>query len=257
MPESRRELVYRIIEQKGQVTINELVDMFPSVSSMTIRRDLDSLEAGNKIVKIKGGAKSINHLSRNMVKNDVEDDYFRREMLNPQAKRIIAQKAAPFAEEGRSIFVDGGSTMMSLTRLMLNGRFFILTNGVNVALELSVNKSAKVNLLGGQLNRSNFCVSGASALEQIKSINIDIAFIGSSGFSAEDGFTNGDFNECELKHAITKKAKKKIILMDSTKLGRNMPYTFCYPDEVDVLILDNSPDDELLEIARKSGLQIL
>lgn len=256
MPEARRNLIYDLIEKKGEVTIAELALVFPDVSSMTIRRDLDVLENENKIVKIKGGAKSISHLSRSMIKGNIEDDYARREMLNPVAKAEIAKKAAPLAEEGRSIFIDAGSTMMSLASCLLDGRYCIVTSGVNVALEMALNKSAKVHLLGGQLNRSNFCISGAGALEQIKAINIDIAFMGASGFSAEDGFTNGDFNECELKKAVIKKAKKTIILMDSAKLGKSMPYTFCNLEDIDALVIDK-PTEKLLSLAEDAGIKIV
>ena len=256
MPEARRNLIYELIEKKGEVTIAQLAELFPDVSSMTIRRDLDVLENENKIVKIKGGAKSISHLSRNMIKGNVEDEYVRRELLNPVAKTEIAEKATPFAEEGRSIFIDAGSTMMSLASNLLEGRFYVITSGVNVALEMSLNKHAKVNLLGGQLNRSNFCISGAGALEQIKGMNIDIAFMGASGFSEDGGFTNGDFNECELKKAVIKKAKKTIILMDSTKLGKSMPYTFCNLSDVDVLVTD-TPTKKLISLAKAAGTKIV
>lgn len=256
MPENRRNLIYELIEKKGEVTIAELTDMFPDVSSMTIRRDLDALEHENKIVKIKGGAKSISHLSRSMIKGNVEDDYVRREMLYPGLKAEIATKAAPLAEEGRSIFIDAGSTMMSLASHLLEGRYYVITSGVNVALEMALNKHAKVHLLGGQLNRSNFCVSGAGALEQIKEMNIDIAFMGASAFSAEGGFTNGDFNECELKKAVIKKAKKTIILMDSTKLGKSMPYTFCQLSDIDALVTDK-PSEKLISLAKEAGIKLV
>lgn len=255
MPEIRRNLIYDLIERKGEVTIAELTEMFPDVSSMTIRRDLDALENENKIVKIKGGAKSISHLSRTLIKGNVEDDYVRRELLNPSLKSEIAKKAAPLAEEGRSIFIDAGSTMMSLASNLLDGRYYVITSGVNVALEMSLNKHAKVHLLGGQLNRSNFCVSGAGALEQIKEMNIDIAFMGASGFSEDGGFTNGDFNECELKKAVIKKAKKTIILMDSTKLGKSMPYTFCQLSDIDALVIDK-PSEKLLELIKETDVEL-
>lgn len=257
VPETRRNLIFDIIEQKGEITIIELCEMFPEVSSMTIRRDLDVLEHENKIVKIKGGAKSINHLSRAVKMESVEDDYVRREMSNPMAKALIAKKAVPLLEEGRSVFIDAGSTMMSLVAHLGEGRYYIFTSGVNVALSASANKHAKVNIMGGNLNKSNLCISGASAINQIKDINIDIAFVGASGFSHEDGFTNGDFNECELKRAVIKKAKKTIILMDSSKFGKNLPYTFAHPEDIDVLVLDKSPDETLKEIAKQANMQII
>ena len=252
----RRKSIYDLIEQKGEIKIHELEALFPAVSSMTLRRDLDFLENEHKLVKIKGGAMSLSHLSRSVLQN-VEGDYAQREFLNAAGKRTIAEKAAPLAESGRSIFIDAGSTMMQLARLLHNGRFSVVTNGVNVSLELAQNKSATVNLVGGEINRNNLCVSGAGALEHLKNINIDIAFMAASGYTPEDGFTNGSYYEYELKRHVAQKAKKTIVLMDHTKLGKTMTYTFCRPDEVDVLIMDEAPDARLLEMAEQTGMKIM
>lgn len=252
----RRQSIYDIIEQNGQASIHELEALFPAVSSMTIRRDLDFLEAENKIIKIKGGAKSLSHLSHSLFK-DEEGDYGQREIMNAVGKRCIADKAVAFAESGRSIFMDAGTTMMQLARKLRTGRFLVLTHAVNVALELSQNPSATVNLAGGELNRRNICVSGAGALEHLRHINIDIAFMAASGYSVEDGFTNGSFDECELKRFVIQKAKKTIILMDSSKVGKTMPYTFCRPNEVDLLIMDKPPEKELIAVADEAGMKII
>ncbi|MBR5235816.1 MAG: DeoR/GlpR transcriptional regulator [Clostridia bacterium] len=256
MLKDRRQSISEIIEQRGEISLHELEALFPDVSSMTIRRDLDYLETENKIVKIKGGAKSISHLSRSLL-HEIEGDYVQRKIVNAEGKRIIAEKAAPLAESGRSIFIDAGSTMMQLARLLKIGRYPIVTNAVNVAMELSQNQSATVNLIGGALNRRNMCVSGAGALDHMRHINIDIAFIAASGYSVEDGFTNGSFDEYELKRYVIQKAKKTVILMDSTKLGKTMPYTFCNPEDVDILIMDKEPDETLRAIANKAGMTIM
>lgn len=256
MVHGRRKAIFELIEQKGEVSIHELEALFPDVSSMTLRRDLDYLESEHKIIKIKGGAKSLSHLSRSILQ-DVESDYAQREFLNADKKGIIADKAARYAEAGRSIFIDAGSTTMALARKLHNGRFSVITNGVNVALEMSQNKSATVNLVGGELNRNNLCVSGAGALEHIRDINIDIAFMAASCFSPESGFTNGSFDEYKLKQQVILKAKKTIILMDSTKIGKSMPYTFCRPENVDILVLDQKPDAALLEVAKATGMEIV
>jgi len=254
--QDRRESIFELIEQKGEVSIHELEALYPDVSSMTLRRDLDFLESKNKIVKIKGGAKSLSHLSRSLFQ-DVEGDYGLRESINTDGKRLIAEKAAPLVESGRSIYIDAGSTMMQFVRHLKNGRFSVITNGVNAALELSQNQCATVNLVGGELNRNNMSVSGGGAVEHMRNINIDIAFMAASGFTVEDGFTNGSFDEYELKRHVVQKAKKTVVLMDSTKLGKTMPYTFCSLQDVDYLIMDRDPEPTLLAAAKEAGTIIL
>lgn len=241
--EDRRNRIFDIIEQKGEISIKELETLFPEYSSMTMRRDLDFLENEGKIVKIKGGAKSITHLSRNRMFNLSEDEYGHREFINAASKQIIAEKALSVLETDRSIFLDAGSTIMQMARKMPHERFFIITNGINVAMEISLNKHAIVNLVGGQISRNNLCVSGGGALDHLKDINIDIAVLGVSCFSPEAGFSNGEFGQCEIKRLAAKKAKKTVVLMDSTKIGRSMPYTFCNIEDIDVLISELPPEE--------------
>lgn len=250
--EDRRNRVFDIIEQKGEVSIKELETLFPEYSSMTMRRDLDFLEGEGKIVKIKGGAKSITHLSRGRLLNLSEDEYGHREFINAASKQIIAEKALKILEPDRSIFLDAGSTIMQMARKMPHERFFIITSGINVAMEVSLNKQATVNLIGGQISRNNLCVSGAGAVDHLKKVNIDIAILGVSCFSREAGFSNGDFSQCEVKKAAAQKAKKTVVLMDSTKIGRSMPYTFCGIEDIDVLISELPPE----ELQEKMGVSL-
>ncbi len=254
--QDRQLLVGNYIDEKGEMSLRELEALFPDVSSMTLRRDLDALEAEGRIIKIKGGAKSIRHLSRSILFQNVEDDYGHRELENTAAKEAIAEAAAGLAETGCSIFMDAGSTLMCLARRLSEERRFVVTSGINVAMEMARNKHTIVNLIGGQLSRDNLCVAGAGALNHLQNINIDIAFIGASCFSAEAGFTCGDYNECEMKRYVVSKAKKKYVLMDSTKLGRSMPYTFARPEDMDCLITDNTTP-MLEEIAQRAGMRLI
>ena len=250
--ENRRSRIFDIIEQKGEITIKELEKLFPEYSSMTMRRDLDFLEGEGKIVKIKGGAKSITHLSRGMLFSLTEDEYGNREFINAASKQIIAEKALSVLKPDRSIFLDAGSTIMQMARKMPDERFFVVTNGINVAMEVSLNKHATVNLVGGQISRTNLCVSGAGAQKHLENINIDIAILGVSCFSRDAGFSNADFGQCEIKKMAAKKAKQTVVLMDSTKIGRSMPYTFCNIEDIDVLISERPPE----ELKEKMGVSL-
>nr|PZN06626.1 MAG: hypothetical protein DIU64_13645 [Caldicoprobacter oshimai] len=90
----------------------------------------------------------------------------------------------------------------------------------------------------------------------IRDINVDIAFMAASGFSLEYGFTCGDYDECELKRAIIRKARKVILLMDVSKIDKNMPFTFASLKEIDVLICDKPLPDDIMEAAKRYGVEV-
>ncbi len=252
MSDVRRESIKRYVDENGDIQFRELEVLFPDVSSMTIRRDLAYLEEKGAIVRTWGGVKAV------FRSDPASENLFSLRMTeNVHAKKTIAQKALPYVETGRSILIDSGTTTMFLARMLPNQNFSIVTTAPNIAMEIIKNTSPTVTLVGGQLSRNNLTVSGANSINFIKNINIDIAIIAASGYSQKNGFTIGNFDEAELKKAIIKKAGKIIMLMDLSKMDRNMPYTFALLKEVDVLVCDRKPADDVLCLAEKLGVAII
>lgn len=241
------------IEENGEVTTEELAALFPQLSLMTIRRDLSALEQQGDIVRIRGGAKSVAHLSRNK-----EAAFSRRAEKNIAAKKKIAQQARAFLQTGHSIYLDAGSTIQAFTvEICGEEPSFVLTSSPIAALELARHSTCRVMLLGGQLNLDNLCVAGSGSLSFLEQVNIDIAFMATSGFSPETGFSTGDFNECELKRAVMRKARRKIMLMDTSKIGTCLPFTFAQLEDLDVLICDQAPPREVVALAKKHHVKLI
>ena len=105
--------IKQYVQEKGEVKLFELEKIFPDISVMTLRRDLKRLEEQGDVVLIKGGAKGISHLSR--IKEEI---YSKRSLENTAEKYQIAKKAFEYVEEGRSIFLDSGTTIMYLAQLL-------------------------------------------------------------------------------------------------------------------------------------------
>jgi DeoR/GlpR family transcriptional regulator of sugar metabolism len=252
MPTDRREDINQYIQSRGEIRLQELELRYPDVSSMTLRRDLEHLERQGRIVRIRGGAKSLAHLS--MIK---EAAYTQRQAANTVAKLAIADKAVGLVEPGRSIYIDSGTTCMCFAQRLPDQHLFVLTPAPNVALELVKNSAIKINLSGGQLNRETLTLSGFNATESVKALNIDLAFIAASAFSLANGFTCGDFFESELKRLIIRKARQVIILMDTSKLNISLPYTFARLSGIDVLVTDQPLDEAYQKAARQAHVQLL
>ena len=147
--------------------------------------------------------------------------------------------------------------MMIMASLLPDERLTITTTGPNIALELLNKKQTIVNLVGGMLNRDNISVSGTQALRFLDDINIDIAFIVPSGASAQTGLTCGNYSECELKKLIVEKARKIIVLLDTTKLDKSLPYTFCDLENVSAIITNGTLPEDIASLANKSNVQII
>jgi len=247
----RRSKIKQYIEEKGEVHLRDLEKLLPEVSTMTLRRDLIYLEEKGHVIRTRGGAVSVKRVAAS-----AEDMYSLRATENMDGKTKIAKKAIEFVETGRSIYIDSGTTMMCLAEQLPDENFSILTSGPNIGLEIIKKSKPTVALTGGVISRNNLSTSGNNWLELVRNINIDIAFMATTGFSLENGFTIGNFDECELKKLVIQKARKKILLMDITKIDKTMPYTFATLKDIDVLICDKDLPDAIKKAAQQNGVLI-
>lgn len=251
MTSVRREEIKRFIEEKGVVSLKELSAEFSSVSTMTIHRDLDALEDEGVIVRMRGGAKYVGSASNQ------EPAYDLRAVKNRAAKEVIAKKAAAFIGGGSAVFLDSGTTMMALAAAMPDVNVSVFTSGPNIALEAAKKQNPIISMCGGMLNRSNMTLTGSSATEMLSKINIDVAFLVASGYSGEGGFTCGREGDAQVKIGVVKKARTVIMLMDHSKLGKLLPFTFATMDDIDYLITEAPLPEELRAEAKNRNVTIL
>lgn len=252
MNSERREAIKDMLQSKPFISLHELEVRFPNVSSMTLRRDIEYFESLGEAIKVRGGARSMKFITTSM-----EDSFSSRITENIQAKEKVACKAIEMIETGRSLFLDSGTTMLKLASLLPDERLMVTTTGPNIALELIKKSQPIVNIVGGMLNRDNISVSGNQALSFLNNINIDIAFIVPSGLSAQDGLTSGNYIECELKKLVVSKARRVVALMDTSKLDKSLPYTFCEIRDIDAIISERELPPDINKQAIDGGVEII
>lgn len=250
--QDRREKVLMYITLKGSISLVELSGLFPDVSTMTLRRDLEYLEERGDVVRTRGGAKSIMHLSMQR-----EEAYHRRELENSQLKMEIAKKTDSLIDENSCVYFDAGSTVMHIVKALGSKHMFAITCGPNIAMELTKNPNCEISMVCGKLNRRNIALSGLGAVKFLKGINIGTAVIAASGYSPDHNFTCGEFDDAELKRAVIEASRRTIVVMDSTKVGKNHPFTFAKPEDIDFFITDSNFDKKLLSNIKKSGVKII
>lgn len=249
----RRAALRNYIQSKGEVSTAELITTFGERSPATIRRDLSYLERSGCVIRTHGGVR----VNRQFIAQP-EAFYYEREGENAAAKQSIAARAVTFVEERRALFLDSGTTLMTFARALPDLNLTILTAAPNIALYIASQKpTCSALLTGGSLNPKTLSCSGYGSAASLDLLNIDIAFMGTSGFSAGGGFTVGEFFECELKRMVLSKAAKSVLLMDSSKIGKSMPYTFARPADVDIVITDSGIDAASRKLLTGKGVTLI
>lgn len=245
----RQEQIKKYVESKNFATIKELRELFPEVSLMTLHRDLSALEKMGIVTKYRGGVRSVHQL------DDIE--FHIRMKENTAGKTSMTKKAIKLLHPQSSIFLDSGTSSIILARNLPDMDLNITTVSPNIALELCRLKSSTVNLCGGTVNPRTLSVSGINTLELLEKINIDIAFIGVSGCSADVGFTCGTEADMQIKRLVIQKARTTIVLCGADKFKRLMPFTFAGISDVDYIISDEPLPEDFVAKCEENGVKIL
>jgi DeoR family transcriptional regulator, fructose operon transcriptional repressor len=215
------------------------------VSPATVRRDLDALTERGEIRRVHGGAV--------LVEGRIAEPVFEtKTAIASKEKQRIAQAALAFVKPGDTIYLDGGSTVLELARLLADhANLTVVTNSLRAALELA-GRGPRLILVGGELRRLSQTVVGPLTRLVLQELHLDKAFMGTIGMAGKEGLTTTDPSEAFTKELVMRQAGQVIVLADSTKAGKVAFARAGSLDEVDVLITDAKLDKQFArELAEK------
>lgn len=248
---NRRQAITDVVNQLGEVSIRELKEMFPNVSEVTLRKDLQTLYEESKLIRIHGGARSIRDIATN------QSNFIIRQSLHQTEKAIIGEKAVKLLTPGLSIFISAGSTCAEMAKQFPRDDLQIFTDGVSVALSMPVSSALRVELLGGELNRNLMRVTGPSVVSALDGLYFDYAFLGTMGFNPAYGFALAGPDIAAACCKAVDHSRKIVILMDSSKVNdlctpRNIPLR-----SVDIVVSDGGLSDDTVHILEDMGIKVL
>ena len=220
LTEKRYEEILNLLEQKNNITVRELTKLLKA-SESTIRRDLNELHKMGKLVKVFGGAVSID--SKYTTK---EKTISIKEEENTDEKLRIAKYASSLIKEDDFIYLDAGTTTSYMIDFIYQENVTFVTNAVSHAKHLA-ETGKKVILIGGELKSATESIVGNEAYANLQKYNFTIGFFGTNGVSKTAGFTTPDLNEAMIKQCAIQHTQNKFILCDHTKFNCVAPITFC------------------------------
>lgn len=247
----RRKCIVEMVDQAGTISFTELKTHFSDVSEMTLRRDLDFLDGAKQIIRIHGGAKSVEMVI------GTDDLFAKRSLRNADAKREIAEKAVQLIKPNTSIFLDSGTTVTEFAKVFPDVPALIFTSSITAAVELSKLSQPQLTLIGGRVNKFSLSIGGSRSIASLKNINFDMCFLGTTGYAAEQGFTIGAEEEYELKREIIHRTEKSVVLMDSKKVGYAYTFTIARLSDIDVVVTDSMLDEDTRRDLKQNGVSVL
>jgi DeoR family transcriptional regulator of aga operon len=252
----RNDQILKLLLQKGSVTVEELIASLRA-SAPSIRRDLTRLEAKGLIRRTHGGAALVQELLYEPFRYDTA--FQTREHRFVKEKRHIAVAAAELIVENETIGLTAGTTSTWVARsLRHRSNITIVTNAVNIGMELCNMPGLKIHLTGGYVHWPwSFSLIGAAAISFLGDSFLDKLFLSVSGIDAERGTTTNESDEALTFRAMVKQAKQVIVVADSSKLGIVTPSLICPIEDVDVLVTDAGASDEMVAAFTRIGIRVL
>jgi DeoR family transcriptional regulator, deoxyribose operon repressor len=246
--------ILKLLRQEGFLSINELAERI-SVSSMTIRRDLQQLEKEHLIKLLPGGA----ILNENAaVVRDAPYSLIAESCLHPEAKLRIGEKAAELVEPDDLIIIDSGTTTEYLARYIPdNMPLTILTYTLNILLEVYKRKSCKIIFAGGFYHDNTMMFECPEGINLIERTRAQKAFIGATGISDKLGVTCSNQTEPNVKRAVIKSSLEKILVIDSSKFGLVRSFYFAEISEFDTIITDDGIPQFYYDLISKLGKKVI
>lgn len=232
----RREQILDLLRRQRAVRVSELAESF-GVSPMTVRRDIEALEADGVVERVHGGARlPVPH-------EHAEPEPRQKALLQPGEKHAIARAAAELVVPGTAVGIGSGTTTLELARVLadredLDG-LTVVTNAPAVADVLDGVDGVGVVLIGGVRTISGALV-GPIATSGIRQLNLHTLVIGCHGIDPERGATAPNLLEAEANRAFMAQAATTVVLADATKWGVTGLATFATFDDIDVLVTDDA-----------------
>lgn len=249
--EERRRHIVEQVEADGRATVDDLAKRF-GISAVTIRGDLEALARAGAITRSHGGA-----LPASVARIDTPLTV--KETRRLAEKRRIGSAAAKLISDGETVILDSGSTTVEIARCIRQRKWqslTVITNALNIALELNGLAGVRVMMLGGMLRPTSYSLAGPDAEQALSKLSADRLFLGVDGLDPMIGVTTPDPQEATLNALMVRVSRETVAVLDASKLGQRSLSVIAPVHQLHKVISDDGAPAEIVEALRNAGVQV-
>jgi DeoR family transcriptional regulator, aga operon transcriptional repressor len=245
----RRANIRALVARQGVVRTEDLSQAF-EVSLVTIRNDLDLLSREGVLIRDRGGAVANTTTTMTTAFNQ-------RAELNLEEKRRIGVAAARLVQAGDTVILDAGSTMMEMAKQMVEvSPLTVVTNALNVAMQVGSLRDVNVILIGGSLNRDTISIIGPTASQNLQDLRVQKAFISTHAMD-EIGLTDPSIEVAQVKRAMIQAARQVILVVDSSKWRKQGFAKVVELAAIHTIVTDDRLPDDAVSIIERRGIELI
>jgi DeoR family transcriptional regulator, fructose operon transcriptional repressor len=230
---SRENDILELLHKQSSLSVQQLASHF-GISEVTVRRDLVEMEQKGLILRKRGWA-SLPGLG-------IEPLFNQRIKQNADLKQKIAAYAADQVCEGEVIALDVGTTVSEMAKELRRKKNITVFTFSFQAAGILAQSNLNLYLVGGNLRKTEMSMVGSITRDTIMKFHFDRFFMGVAGISKDNGPTDFNLEEAEIKRAFVERSKQVIALADKTKIGSTSLVKICEFDDIDEIITNDDPD---------------
>ena len=159
--------------------------------------------------------------------------------------------------DGEIVSIGAGTTTTQVARGIRHRKnITVVTNAVNIAMELSRHRDLKILMTGGVLSSNCFALTGAAAFQSISEMSVDKIFIGVDGIHPQHGLTTNYPDQADIHRQMLKEARYRVIVADSGKFNVTCTALICLLNEINLLITDKGATKAMLAPLLNLGVKV-
>lgn len=244
----RHEIILRKLDELGRLDA-AAVAVELGVSNESVRKDLALLEERGLLRRVHGGAIPLHELR--------SEPAIEARTSFAAEKQAIARHALRHVPVNGSILLDAGSTTAQLAALLPGDQtLFVCTNSLPIASALAGTLAVTVQSLGGTVRRASLAGVGRLTIDALATVNVDVAFLGTNAVSVTRGLTTPDDQEGMTKRAMFATARRRILLADHSKIGRESLCRYADLADLDVLVTDVGISAAAVKAITAAGVEV-
>ena len=252
---NRADQILRELRKEGSLSLEELISSL-GASAASVRRDLAKLEAKGLVRRTHGGVTLVEPLLYEPFRYD--SLFQNREQHRTAEKRRIGMAAAELIQENETVGFTAGTTTTHVARNLRNRHNIrVITNGINIAMELSNCAGLKTFVTGGFVQwAGSFSLVGHAAITSLTDVYMDRVFVSVCGIDIARGITVIEPEEALTFRTMLHQAKQVIVVADSTKLGIVTPALICPISDVHMIVTDTRASDKAIAPFLERGIEV-
>ncbi len=248
----RQQAILELVKNRGIVAIEDLMAHTDS-SKATIRRDINELAEHSLLVKIRGGAR----FATDIKLPDQEPSQAAKSLVNVEEKQRIAAAAKRHIHPNSRLFLDSGTTVLELARLLENeANLTFVTNDLQIGTALAGNRKSTLLFLGGMVRKGFTATYGYFAEQMLGELSVNQMFFSVDAVDPELNITSYTMEDINVKKIGMAQAEERILLCDHSKFTTCALFNICTIANIDTIIVPKELDSETIEHLRRSGITV-